>query len=272
MAKDNDGLIGEYTISDIPPSRIPTIDVLEMGISKHHVKALLEIDVTAALTAMKEYESRTGNKLSFTAWMVKCISATIEKHKPINSYINVKRRKMVTFEDIDITVIVEKEADGQKVPLPYVVRKTNEKTAEQIGREIHMFRDADFYQEKNQPSKKMNGLSALYAFLPQSIRMMYWKQVGKNPFFAKKTMGTAVVTSVGMMGKINGYLIPNTIFTLCFGLGSIVKKPGVIENQVAIRDVLFVTILFDHDIVDGGPAARFVGDLVALIENAHGIA
>jgi pyruvate/2-oxoglutarate dehydrogenase complex dihydrolipoamide acyltransferase (E2) component len=53
---------------------------------------------------------------------------------------------------------------------------------------------------------------------------------------------------------------------LCFALGSIVKKPRVVEHEIRIRDVLHLTILFDHDVVDGIPAARFAARLVKRIE------
>ncbi len=120
-------------------------------------------------------------------------------------------------------------------------------------------------------SQKPSKLAPLLLRLPQAIRMIFWKRVVRDPLFAKKTMGTAAVTSVGMMGTVNGHVVPNTIFTSCFALGSIVKKPGVIDNQVQIRDYLYMTVLFDHDVIDGAPAARFVGHLVALMESAHGL-
>ena len=53
---------------------------------------------------------------------------------------------------------------------------------------------------------------------------------------------------------------------LCFALGSTVKKPWVVENDVQVRDILHLTILFDHDVVDGIPAARFAAKLVDRIQ------
>jgi pyruvate/2-oxoglutarate dehydrogenase complex dihydrolipoamide acyltransferase (E2) component len=53
---------------------------------------------------------------------------------------------------------------------------------------------------------------------------------------------------------------------LCFALGSIVKKPWVVENEIEIRDILHMTVLFDHDVVDGAPATRFIMRLVDRIQ------
>ena len=54
-------------------------------------------------------------------------------------------------------------------------------------------------------------------------------------------------------------------------LGGIGVKPGVVDGQIAIRDYLSLTISFDHDIIDGAPAARFTGRLKELIESGYGL-
>ena len=51
-------------------------------------------------------------------------------------------------------------------------------------------------------------------------------------------------------------------------LGGIASKPGVIDGYIAVREYLNLTISFDHDIVDGAPAARFVRGLTDSIERA----
>ncbi len=133
MPGKSDGRIGNYKSSDIPLSRIPSIDVLEMGARTHHVQALLDVDVTDARHSIKDLEISAGKKISFTAWIVHCISKSIEAHQHINSYTNLRKRKLITFEDIDITVLIEKEVEGEKVPVPYVIRRTNEKSLEEIS-------------------------------------------------------------------------------------------------------------------------------------------
>ena len=52
-------------------------------------------------------------------------------------------------------------------------------------------------------------------------------------------------------------------------MGGIVQKPGVHEGQVAVREYLHLTLSFDHDLVDGAPAARFAQRLVTLLETAE---
>ena len=54
-------------------------------------------------------------------------------------------------------------------------------------------------------------------------------------------------------------------------VGGIAEKPGVVDGHIAIREYLCVTLSFDHDVVDGAPAARFVSRLRELIESNHGL-
>jgi pyruvate/2-oxoglutarate dehydrogenase complex dihydrolipoamide acyltransferase (E2) component len=58
---------------------------------------------------------------------------------------------------------------------------------------------------------------------------------------------------------------------LCLALGSVVKKPWVVGERIAAQDVLHLTVLFDHDVVDGAPAARFLADLVRRMETGVGL-
>ncbi len=75
-----------------------------------------------------------------------------------------------------------------------------------------------------------------------------------------------------LKGKIRGGAIPMGTSTSIFVVvGGITKKPGVINDEIAIREYLYLTITADHDIVDGGPLARFVERLTKLIESAYGI-
>lgn len=84
-------------------------------------------------------------------------------------------------------------------------------------------------------------------------------------------MGNVAFTSIGMMGKINGWFIPISVHPICFGIGSIIKKPVVIDNRIEIREILHMSILLDHDVIDGAPMARFISDLSKNIEEGLNI-
>jgi pyruvate/2-oxoglutarate dehydrogenase complex dihydrolipoamide acyltransferase (E2) component len=72
-----------------------------------------------------------------------------------------------------------------------------------------------------------------------------------------------------MFGKSGGWgigFLPT--HTLGLTVGGIAQKPGVHEGQIEVREYLNLTLSFDHDIVDGAPAARFTRKLIELIETA----
>jgi pyruvate/2-oxoglutarate dehydrogenase complex dihydrolipoamide acyltransferase (E2) component len=79
-------------------------------------------------------------------------------------------------------------------------------------------------------------------------------------------MGNVVITSIGMMGKISGWFLHSTLHPVSFGIGSVVQKPWVVDGEIRIRDILNMTVSFDHDIVDGGDMARFTASLVKKLE------
>lgn len=54
-------------------------------------------------------------------------------------------------------------------------------------------------------------------------------------------------------------------------LGGIAEKPVVVDGKIEIREMLSVTVSFDHDIVDGAPAARFTSQLKSLVEGGYGL-
>ncbi|HET6581538.1 MAG TPA: 2-oxo acid dehydrogenase subunit E2, partial [Methanoregula sp.] len=248
MIKDN------HQIFRHPLSRIGTIDLGQIGLRKHHIAGLLEVDVTDALNQIEMQRSK-GRPVSFFAWMVKTISTVISEHRYIHAVMG-PRHSTVVFEDIDISVIVERVVQGKRVPLPLVIRKTNVKTVEDIYAEIQAAQRQDIRDERDFVLKE-NRLSRsamrLYYMLPQRMRLILLDRILKNPFRYKKTMGTAIITSVGSVAYLPGWVIPKAMHNLCFALGSVVKKPWVVRNKVEIRDILHLTVLFDHDVVDGAP-------------------
>lgn len=263
----------EYEIKEFPSSRQSTFDTGYIGLRKHHIKALIELDVTHARELIRDHRNKKKEELSFTAWILKCISQAIFENKSVHA-IRKGKNKLILFDDIDISIIVEKEINGEKVPLPLVIRKVNRKTIKDIHYEIKQAKEQEVTDEKDYilGENQFKWAMKLYVSLPQFLRLIIWKRfILKNPFLMKKMSGTVVVTSVGMMGKVRGWVIPVSILPICFALGSIIKKPGVFKDQIEIREYLHMTILIDHDVIDGAPAARFVSRLTELIESGYGL-
>ncbi len=262
----------DYTVQSFPSSRKLTMDGGKIGLQKHHVKALIEIDVTESRKKIKIRKFELGDNISFTSWILKCITQAISEHKQVHA---LKRgsNKLIIFDDIDISILVEKEVDGTLVPLPLLIRGANNKNITELYYEIEDAKKQIIEEGKNyviEQNRKKEPIK-IFTLLPQFIRIFIWKIILSNPHRVKKMMGTAVVTSVGIDGKISGWAIPSSFFPVCFALSSIVKKPGVVSDRIEIREFLGMTILIDHDVIDGAPAARFVSRLTEIIENGNGL-
>ena len=67
------------------------------------------------------------------------------------------------------------------------------------------------------------------------------------------------------------WLIPHGSATVLLSIGSIINKPVLIDNKIENREHLCLTVSFDHDIVDGAPAARFMNDLIEEIKSGRSI-
>ena len=258
-----------YHYQNIPPSRIATFDVFSVGLWKHHVYALLEFDVTGNRKKLQELR-RNGTNVSFNGWLIKAISAALEQHKEVSAYL-FSKRKLIIFNDINISILIEKNINGQKVPIPLVIEKTNEKTAAGITQEIENAKSLALSDMDIVLNKKPAFYESLYYRLPGILRRAVWKIMLNNPKFAFKKMGNVAITSVGMIGRINGWFIHKSVHPISFGIGSVLNKPGVMDNEIKIREILNMTILIDHDVIDGGEMVRFLQDLTTDIESGETI-
>jgi len=109
-------------------------------------------------------------------------------------------------------------------------------------------------------------MERLYYILPGFARRTVWKYLLRHPKIAFRKMGNVAFTSLGMMGKVNGWFIPISVHPICFGAGSVVKKPVVVDDKIEIREILHLSVLMDHDVMDGANMARLIRDLVKNVE------
>lgn len=258
-------------IISLPSSRQFTMDVGRLGSRRHHVRAMIEVDVTDARKKIAVLRKK-GEDLSFTAWMLKCIGQAVSENKSVHALRKSKNR-IVVFNDVDISLAVEKEYNGVSVPLPVVIRKANAKSMRELFNEIESAKNQAVRGENDYVlgREKSAGPMKLFALLPQWLRLIIWKILLSDPYRVKDMMGTVMVTSIGMMGKTSGWFVPFSLHPLCFAVGSVVRKPGAIKNSVRVREYLPITLLIDHDVVDGAPAARFVRRLAELMETGSGL-
>lgn len=259
MAKPDE----DYQVIPFAKIRRLMVDGGRLGRQKHLVHGLVEFDVTDARRLIRDHRRRTGETLSFTAFVMACLGQAVDANKHVHA-CRTWGEKLVIFEDVDVNTMFEVEVDGQKVIRPHIVRAVNKKSLRQIHDEIRAFQHS---HERGREGKFISW----FVMLPAFMRRFFLRLLFKNPQMLKEMNGTVSLTAVGMFGDGGGWGIPVSNSTLQVTLGGVARKPSFVNDLVAAREYLSVTVSFDHDIVDGAPAARFIQRLKTLVESSYGI-
>ncbi len=269
-------LVGRFERRRFPSFRNPTIDTMIWGRRRHHIPILLEVDVTEARATIHALKAEAGQKISFTGWIIKCLAQAISEHKHVHA-LRKGKRQLIIFEDVDVTIVIEREVAGEKLPMPYIVRKANEKTLAAIHAEIRAAQRAAVAAGEVQiESNRADWMMPIFTRVPSFVRdWFFWRPVLHNPFLFKRMMGTVSVTSLATGGQVGqgglSWGIPIGIHPLFVAVGAIAKRPGILDGQIVVREHVGLTILFDHDVTDGAPVARFIGRLQELMVGQYGL-
>ena len=225
---------------------------------KNTIHCVTEIDITEPRRILKEHFDRTGEKLSLTAYVVTCLARVIKDQPHLNSFI--KGRRIYQLEDITVSVLIEREIRGEKVPEPIGIQQAQLKSFRQINDEIRA--------AKNQQSNKLGSLSGQtwFGLIPNFLLKTSIRILDKNLSIAKRYVKIAV-TSVGMFSKEAAWFIPHGSATVLLTVGSISRKVIEQEGEFSSREHLCITASFDHNIIYGAPAARFISQFAETLKS-----
>ena len=263
--------IGPYHVVEFPAERRFMANFLTLTwANKHSMYGLLEVDATLVKQFIEDHKARTGETLSFTGYLVLCLAHAVEENRAVQAY-RKGGKQLVLFEAVDVGIMVERRIGEQRVLVGEVIRGANHKTYRQIHDQIRAAqatppasggRMADWVQ------------SALLLPWPWSwwAGMALRTVLRRDPTIAASMAGTVGVTSIGMFGEgQGGWGIAPTMHSLDLIVGSTAWKPAVVEGRIEPREMLNLTVVFDHDVIDGAPAARFTRRLIELIESGYGL-
>ncbi|HNX98467.1 MAG TPA: 2-oxo acid dehydrogenase subunit E2, partial [Candidatus Aminicenantes bacterium] len=76
---------------------------------------------------------------------------------------------------------------------------------------------------------------------------------------------------LGTIDRIDGWFIHTSVHPLSIGIGSVVPRPVAAGAEVRTGEILLLTVLVDHDVVDGAPMARFIQVLSENVEGGLGL-
>jgi 2-oxoacid dehydrogenases acyltransferase (catalytic domain) len=195
-------------------------------------------------------------------FVIACLGKAVGENKAVHAYRDWRNR-LLLFDEVDVNMSVEIETEGRKVVLPHFIRAANKRTF----RDIH----AEIRAVQAKPEKTCEFGILWFVRLPRFVRGIFYWFIFKNPHWLKISFCTVGLTAVGMFGQGGGWAIPYNVHTLDVALGGIGEKPGVVDERIEIRDYLCLTLIFDHDIIDSAPAARFTQRLNELIESGCGL-
>ena len=203
--------------------------------------SVAEVDVTAIVASRdknkKTFEEREGVKLSYMPFFAKAIVDTLKSHPVLNSSIDVEAGT-VTYHDTEHLAIAVDTEKGLLVP---VIRNAGDLSMAGLARHI-----ADLAERTRSGQVSPDELSG----------------------------GTFTLTNTGSRGALFDTPIINQPQVAILGLGAIVKRPVVVtdaegRDSIAVRHMVYLSLTYDHRIVDGADAARFLVALKSRLESGN---
>ena len=247
----------QHTLYPFSLERKQIVDFLSVAKKKHTASAVMDFDITGMRDELRSARRITKRHVSLTGYLLYCFAQAVESNKMVQAYR--KGNKLVVFDDIDVSTMVERTVNGVQVPVSYILRKANEKSVFDISEEIRNAKigdTADLIDSKEVKSKKrFIGVVKRVGML----RRWFLKRMFNDPFLKKKYNGTVGFSSMGMFShELTGWVVPITPQVLSAMVGGIREVPGIIDGELAICEMACITISMDHDILDGAQTARFI--------------
>jgi pyruvate/2-oxoglutarate dehydrogenase complex dihydrolipoamide acyltransferase (E2) component len=227
---------------------------------KNTFHCITEVDISIPRRLINEYFQQTGIKLSLTAYIVTCLAQVIKDHPLLNSFI--KGKKIIILDDVTVSVLIEREIKGEKIPEPVAISNAQIKTYLQINNEIRT--------AQNQEGQQLGNLSKMtwIRFIPGFFMRTFIRIADKNIKMGKK-YGKVAVTAVGMFNNTSVWFIPHGSATVVITVGGINSKLVKEGDKIIEKEHLCLTASFNHDIVDGAPASRFMNQFIDTIKSGR---
>jgi pyruvate/2-oxoglutarate dehydrogenase complex dihydrolipoamide acyltransferase (E2) component len=231
-----------------------------MARQRNTIHSITDVDISVPRAIMREYRERTGERLSLTAYIVKCLSQTVSEFPAVNSFR--KGRRFILLEDVTVSVLVERQVRGEKVPEPFGIREAQKKSYRQIHEEIRAAQ-----RESKDQLGSLSGLGWV-RFIPGFLMRLFFRVATRN-IRMQIRYGVISVTAVGMFARDAVWFVPMGGPSVLVTVGSIINKPVIVNEELESREHLCLTVSFDHNITDGAPAARFVSRFTEILRSGE---
>jgi pyruvate dehydrogenase E2 component (dihydrolipoamide acetyltransferase) len=222
-------------VERVPITHLRKIIAGAMRTAKHtaaHVTHVDEADVTDLVAhyrrAKPAIEERTGERFTLLPLFIKALVATLQKHPIFNASVDEELGEILYKKYYNIGIAVD-TPEGLIVPV---------------------IRDAD--------RKDMVELAAEVADKAERARN---RQLGLDELKG----GSCTITNIGPLGGVFATPIINVPELAIVGLHAIKERPAVVDGEIAIRKMMYLSVSFDHRYIDGAEGARFMSDMVRLV-------
>ncbi|PKL24114.1 MAG: hypothetical protein CVV46_17155 [Spirochaetae bacterium HGW-Spirochaetae-2] len=229
---------------------------------RNTIHCLSEIDISTPRKYLKYYERRTNIKLSLTGYLSLCLIKIVSNHPEVNSFIS--GNKIVFLKNITISLLIERTINGENVPEPLSIENCENLSCIEITKLIRI--------AQNNKENKLGALSgsSWFMFIPKCLLKLFVQIADQNIKMGMK-YGKIAVTAAGMFSKEPIWFIPHGSPTILLTIGSIINRVVEVDEKYLTHEHLCITVSFDHDIIDGAPAARFMNDLITEIKSGNEI-
>jgi pyruvate dehydrogenase E2 component (dihydrolipoamide acetyltransferase) len=198
-----------------------------------HVTQFDDADFTKLNELRKKYAAAyeaQGAKLTLTPLVLKAVAATLKKHPIFNSSLDELANEIVLKEYVHVGIAVDTE-QGLIVP---VIRDVDKKGVLDLAKELELL--AQKARDRKVNADELKG-------------------------------GTFTISNQGAIGGAHFTPIVNKPEVAILGLGRGAMKPVVRDGKVEARMMTPLGLSYDHRVIDGGSAARFIVDLVAALQD-----
>lgn len=248
-------------VTAFPRSRRIIVDIGRVARARNTVHGFLEVDVTDVRERLRDTTAAGDAELSLTGYVVACVGRAVAADRAVHALRDLRGR-LVRYDDVDVNVSVEVRLEGRSFPLNHVVRAAHARSVRDISAELRRIKR----DPEQSPTLRLAAGARVFVSVPSVLRRAAFRTVYRLPARQKALLGTVGVTAVGMVGRGGGWGTAFQVHPLEIVVGGIAVTPGVTDRGIAPREHLHVTLSFDHDVVDGAPAARFASRLRDLIE------
>jgi pyruvate dehydrogenase E2 component (dihydrolipoamide acetyltransferase) len=233
------GFKNEQMVERMPLSMLRKTVARKMVQSKYtapHATAMDEIDVTELVKFKEAAKGHFGAEenihLTFMPFIMKAIVLALKKNPKINSSLDEEAEEILLKKYYHLGIAVDTE-EGLMVP---VIRNADQKSIVTLAQELE-----DLSQRARSRKLAIDEL--------------------KDSTFS--------ITNYGAVGSIFGVPVINYPEVAIMGIGKITKKPIVREDKLVLRYMLPLSMSFDHRVVDGGDAGRFMNDVKKYLSDPY---